>query len=332
MTSPADIFVDYRPRPWRRKASLIGIGVVLLLVGLVYVIRSTVSSPESAVRGYFDALADRDADAALAAAAPEVREQVARDVISDAVLRSEGYTPPRDVDVTGVTVDGRGAVAEVAYTVDNREVSASLRLRRAGGLLDSVFHRWLVVDGIGSLQLREVPAEITVNGQPVAAYDAQGPRILPALPGGYQVGVPDGNPLWEPRSVPAQVVPQDATDVSVPLAARAAVRESVEQQVRELLDDCAASTELVPAGCPFGYAVVAQAEDVAWRIEEYPRLSLTAGPVGDQSAVIVGTSLDGVAVISGSRRFVGRFEERVPFQATGTATMAGDAVLFQPDW
>jgi hypothetical protein len=328
---PRSVFVDYRPRPRRRKLLLIGVGVVLLLVGAVYVIRSTVSSPESAVRGYFDALADRDADAALAATAPEVREQVARDVISGAVLRSDGYAPPRDVDVTAVTVDGRGAVAEVSYLVDDRPQSASLRLRRDEGMLDSVLHQWLVVDGIGSLRLLEAPEEVTVNGQPVVAYDAQGPRILPVLPGGYQVGVPADDPLWESRSVPARVAPQEVTDVSVPLAARPVVRDGVEAQVRDLLDDCAASTELVPPGCPFGYAVVAQAEDVAWRIQEYPRLSLTAGREADRTVVLVGTSQEGEAVITGSRRFVGEFEETVPFPVTGVATVQSDSVLFQPD-
>lgn len=328
---PDAVFVDYRPRPWLRKALLIVVAVALLLIGAVYAIRSTVSSPESAVRGYFDALADRDAGGALAATAPEVRDQVARDVISDAVLGAEGYAPPRDVDIRELTVDGRGAVAEVSYTVDEQERSATLRLRRDDGMLDSVLHRWLVVDGIGSLRLTDPPAEVTVNGQRIAAYDAQGPRILQALPGGYQIGVPEGDPLWEARSVPAQVAPQDATEVRVPLTARAEVRESVEAQVRDLVDDCAASTELVPPGCPFGYAVVAQAEDISWRIERYPSLSLTAGREGDQLVVLVGTSQEGEAVISGSRRFVGEFEQPIPFPVTGVATVQGDSVFFQAD-
>jgi hypothetical protein len=329
---PRTVFVDYRPRPGRRKAVLIGLGVALLLVAVVYVIRVTVSSPESAVRGYFDALADRDAEAALAVTAPEVRDQVARDLISDAVLRSDGYSPPSEVEVTEVSVDGRGAVAEVEYTIDRRELSASLRLRREGGILDAVFHRWLVVDGIGSLLLADVPEQITVNGQPVTAYDAQGPRLLPALPGGYQVGVPEGDPLWEPRSVAAQVEPQGAAEVSVPLAARPEVREEIERQVAERLDDCAASTELVPPGCPFGYAVVASADDIRWRIAAYPRLALTPGRELGETVILVSTSVEGEAVVSGTRRFVGEFERPVPFPVSGIVTVAGDSVLFQPDW
>lgn len=329
---PRTVFVDYRPRPGRRRAILIGVVGALLLVAVVYAIRVTVSSPESAVRGYFDALADRDAGAALAATAPEVRDQVARDLISDAVLESDGYVPPGGVEVTEVSIEGRGAVAEVEYAIDGREHGATLRLRRDEGPLDAVFHRWLVVDGIGSLLLGEVPEQITVNGEPVVAYDAQGPRILPALPGSYQVGVPAEDPLWEPRSVAAQVEPQGSTEVSVPLAARPAVREEIDRQVAQRLDDCAASTELVPPGCPFGYAVVGSAEEVRWRIAEYPRLQLTPGRELGETVIVVGTSTEGRAVISGTRRFVGEFEQPVPFPVAGTATVAGDSILFQPDW
>lgn len=329
---PRTVFVDYRPRPGRRRAILIGVVVALVLIAAVFVIRTTVSSPESAVRDYFDALADRDAGAALAATAPEVREQVARDLISDTVLESDGYVPPGEVEVTEVSTDGRGAVAEVAYAIDGREHTATLRLRRDEGLLDAVFHRWLVVDGIGSLLLGEGPEQITVNGRPVAAYDAQGPRVLPALPGSYQISVPEQDPLWEPRSVAAQVEPQGSTEVSVPLVARPAVREAINQQVARRLDDCAASAELLPPGCPFGYAVVGSAEDVRWRIAAYPRLELTPGRQLGEPVIVVGTSAEGEAVISGTRRFVGEFEQSVPFPVSGTATVAGDRVLFQPDW
>jgi hypothetical protein len=329
---PRSVFVDYRPRPGRRKAILIGLGVALLLVAVVYVIRVTVSSPESAVQGYFDALADRDAEAALAATAPEVRDQVARDLITDAVLRSDAYSPPSEVEVTEVSVDGRGAVAAIEYTIDRRELSASLRLRRDDGMLDAVFHRWLMVDGIGSLLLADVPEQVAVNGEPIAAYDAQGPRVLPALPGGYQVGIPEGDPLWEARSVAVQVEPQSATEVSVPLAAQPAVREEIDRQIAERLDECAASTELVPPGCPFGYAVVASAEEVQWRIAEYPQLELTAGRELGEMVIVVSTAAEGEAVVSGTRRFVGEFEQPVPFPVSGTATVAGDSVLFQPDW
>jgi hypothetical protein len=331
-TRTEPIFVEYRRRPGRRKAVLAGAGVILLLLAAVYAVRSTVASPESTVAAYFAALADRDAGAALRVTAPEVAGQVDRTVINEAVLGSPDYTPPGQVSVSGVTVDGRDAVAEVSFAIEGRPYQVALRLRRDEGVVDAVLHRWLVIDGVGSLLLGEVPGQITVNGQPVAAYDAVGPRILPALPGGYRIGVPDGDPLWEPRTTPAQVAPQRATEVDAALVARPAVEDEVDRQMVRLLDMCAASTELVPPGCPFGYPVAGSAEDVAWRIVRYPAIGLAAGSdPGDQTAV-VRTTREGEAVVTGTRRFVGRFVDMVPIPVAGTVRVSGGTVVFQPGW
>jgi hypothetical protein len=335
MTTRTDldaIFIQYRPRRWRRTALLAGTVAVLLLVGLGYAIRVTITSPESTVDAYFAALTDRDPAAALRLTAPEIADQVARDVISDAVLGSAGYSPPAEVSVGRVTVDDRQAVADVSYAIEGRRHEVSLRLRRDEGVRDAVLPRWLVVDGVGSMLLREVPGRITVNGQPVAAYDQLGPRILPALPGGYRVGVPADDPLWEPREIPVRVAPQAATDVDVPLTARPAVRDEVDRQVTGLLDRCAASTELVPPGCPFGYGVAGSAEEVRWRILSYPNVGLSAGQELDQPVAVVHTAREGRAMITGTRRFVGRFEDTVPIPVSGTVTVSGETVVFQPGW
>lgn len=329
---PSEVFIDYQRRPGRHRAVLIGAAVILLLIGVVYAVRTTVGSPQSAVTAYFAALADRDADAALRLTAPEITGPVDRSVINDAVLRSDGYSPPEQVSVTQVTVDDRDAVAEVTFTIDGRRHDASLRLRRGDGIADAVWHRWLVIDGVGSLLLREVPAQITVNGQPVGAYDEQGPRILPALPGGYQLGIPEGDPLWEARTTPVQVEPQDGTDVDVSLVPRPAVRDEVDRQVVRLLDQCADSTELVPPGCPFGYAVAGNAEEVRWRILSYPNIGLSAGQELAEPVALVQTAREGEAMITGTRRFVGGFQDTVPIPITGTVIVSGDTVLFRPGW
>jgi hypothetical protein len=48
--------------------------------------------------------------------------------------------------------------------------------------------------------------------------------------------------------------------------------------------------------------------------------------------IVVSTAAEGEAVVSATRRFVGEFEQPVPFPVSGIATVAGDSVLFQPDW
>ncbi|HEY8472559.1 MAG TPA: hypothetical protein VIL37_07975 [Natronosporangium sp.] len=341
MTEPAvdprTVFVEYRPGIGRRKLLLIAVllAVVLLLVAAVAVVRGTVSAPESAVRAFFGALADRDAAAALAASAPEVRDQPGAELLTDDVLAAEGYHPPDGVSITDVSVEDRSAEVTVEFGIDGREHTATLRLRRAGGLVDSVFHEWLVVDGIGSLMLTDVvPEQITVNGLPLAARDEQGPRLLPALPGSYEIGVPDGDPLWRPQSVSTQVTPQAATEVRVPLEVRPEVREEIERQVYARLDQCAASTELLPPNCPFGYQVTLSAGDVQWRITKYPALAMTPGEEFGQVVVVVSTSEVGLgeAVVTGTRRFVGSFEQPVQFPVTGIVTGDGDSIRFEPTW
>ncbi|HEY8473598.1 MAG TPA: hypothetical protein VIL37_13310, partial [Natronosporangium sp.] len=252
MTEPAvdprTVFVEYRPRRLPGKGVVVGVAVVLVLVGAVAMFRTSAAAPESAVRDFFGALANRDAAAALSASAPEVRDQPVRELLSDEVLAADSYHPPDRVEVTEARVEGTVAVVAVEYRIDRQEYTATLQLRRDDGLVNAIRQRWLVLDGIGKLTLTDVPEEITVNGLPIAAYDAQGPRILPALPGSYQVGVPEDNPLWNPIAVTAQVEPQVTTEVSVPLEARPAVRAEIERQVTELLDSCAMSPELEPPG------------------------------------------------------------------------------------
>lgn len=334
MGEPADhrtIFVEYRPRRRRRLAVLAAIGLALLLVVAVYAIRSTGSSPAATVTAYFDALADRDADAARRVLAPEIGAPLGQEAIDDAVLRSEAYSPPREVEVTGVTVDDRDATVAASYVVDGRRYPASLRLRRGGGLVDAVFHRWRIVNGIGTVRFGRAPEQVTVNGEPVAAHDPLGPRILAALPGGYRIGVPEGDPLWQARTTVAVVQPQQETEVDVALAARAEVRDEVDRQIRERLDRCAASTELAPPGCPFAYGFAVAADDVQWRILRYPVVGLSPPPDPERSGAVVDTTREGEAMVTGTRRF-GAIEDTVQFPATGMVSVRDGSVRFEPDW
>jgi hypothetical protein len=333
---PSDVFVQYRPRPRRRKGVLVAVGVLLVLIAGVYLVRTTVSSPGSTVTGFFDALADRDLAAALGEVAPEIAGPVERDVVNAAVLESGDYAPPAAVEVTAVEVTGRNAVVAVAFTIDGRDHTASLRLRRDEGMLDTVFHRWRLIDALGSIALGEVPEEVTVNGQLVAAHDPQGPRILTVLPGSYQVAMPPDDPLWDARSMAAQVPPLGQTPVSIPLVARPEVREEVDRQIRERLDGCATSTELLPPGCPFGNQRIAQATGVEWRITDYPNVSLSAGedPLG-RVAMLVETTSEGLAVVTGTQLAFGTqrpFEIEVLFPVPGTVSHRGSGVVFEPAW
>lgn len=333
---PGEVFVQYRPNRRRWVVAGAVLAVVVLGFAMLYSVRLTVYSPEATIGSYFDALADRDVDAALALIATEQTAGLPRDLLTEAVLASEAYLPPADPDVGEVSVDGRRAVAEVSFTLGDQRHTASLRLRRTDGLADTVFHRWRLAGGLQQLYLGEAPAEVSVNGQPVAAYELDGPRTLPVLWGGYEVGVPADDPLWDPGTATVLVGPEGAAEVAVPMVARPAVREEVERQVRELLDGCAASTELLPPACPFGNARIARAEDVRWQIVRYPELDLSAAPDGfGQVTMLAVSTSDGEAVVTGTQLAFGSerpFETEVPFPVSGTVAERDGAVVFEPSW
>lgn len=329
---PRTIFVDYRVS---RRRWLVGLAVTGVLVGLLtvgYAVRTTVSSPAATLHAYFSALSERDVAAALAVVAPEVAGEEGRELLDDRVLRSPDYQPPGDLSLDEVTVEDRNAVAEVSFTIGDHEYRSSLRLRRDDGFTDRLVPRWLLVDAFGSVALGEVPDQVSVNGHQLSAYDADAARVLPAFPGGYQVGVPDGDPLWQERASPVQVPPEEVTEVDVAMVVRPELRAQVEQRVSALLDDCAAQGELLPTGCPFGYAVLESAQDVEWQITRYPAIALNPGQELGETVLTVETTREGEAVVSGERDLAGPFEATVEFPVGGFARVQGDSVLFTPDW
>lgn len=335
MSGDDDIFVQYRPNRRRWLTIAAGLGAVLLLLVVLYSIRLTVFTPDAAVRAHFQGLADRDLSAALAVT-EDGGGNTGPDLLDPAVLRSDQYTPPSDLELTEVTVDGRSAEVQVSFTVSERQHQATLRLRRDDGAMDRLFHRWRIQDAVRPLRLGETPGEISVNEVTVLAQDLAGAMTLPAVFGGYQVGVPPGDPLWDSRTVAIVVGPQQSTPVDVPMMARPEVREEVERQLTAILDECAASTELLPAGCPFGNARIGEAENVQWRITTYPRIAFSAGPDGFGGvAMLVHSTTDGEAVVTGVQLAFSLerpFETEVPFPVSGIVTSQGETVQFEPSW
>src|SRR5690606_42030585 len=93
------------------------------------------------------------------------------------------------------TVDGRRAEVGVEFTIGDQPATARLQLRRADGFADRLLHRWRIVDGVRPLPLATAPATVEVNGVRVVGQALGGPRTLPAVFGGYRVGVPADDPL-----------------------------------------------------------------------------------------------------------------------------------------
>lgn len=331
---PEDVFVQYRPG-WRRWRVLAGLAAALVVLTVLNTARDAVSSPEAAIDAYFQALADRDAPAALRAAGGDAADGLDRTLLHSGVLATGDYLPPDDVSVREVEVQGERATATVAFTIGDQPYSASLELRRdnAGG--GNLFSGWQVTNGIGQLWFSEIPAELLVNGERVWAHSPGERWSVPALFGGYRVGLPD-DPLWESQEVRVVVGADPARVVELPMVVRANVRAEVEQQVVAALDACAAIAEVRPPGCPFRVPGIVGATEVDWEITRYPELGLTAAPDGfGQTQLVVGTIEAGQASVSGTQEWFSSerpFDAEVTFQVAGVVTYQDGGIVFDPDW
>lgn len=336
-TDPSEVFVQYRPgrRGWLKLLAVLG--TVLLLLALVYSVRLTGSSPTAVVNAYFQALADRDLAAALRVLdAAVVGEDPPPELLTAAVLSSEDYAPPEDVEIAESTVDDRRAFVEVRFTIAGRQAATSLELRRGSGVADNLRQRWRIVDGVRELRLGEAPGQVTVNGVLLWAHDIDASRSLPALFGGYQVGVPPDDPLWDARTIRMLVGPDQTRPVDVPMVPRPEVRAEIERQRDALLDECAARNELAPPGCPFSHGRILGATGVAWQITSYPQLRLISAPDGLADATMrVQTTTDGEAVLTGTQVASGTerpFEIVVSFRADGAVVEQAGRIVFEADW
>lgn len=342
MTTQADpsaIFVEYRPNPRRRTAVLAGLGAILLVFVTMYAVRWVFFRPAVVVDAYFDALGDRNMAAALRWTTSSNAGLVDRDLLGPTVLRSEDYLPPENVMITEATVTDHRATVDVEFTIGRTRHAASLQLHREGGFPEHLFHRWRVIDGLGWMDLGAVPEEIIVNGERIRTDDGQDAWVLPVVPGGYRVGVPESS-LWRGSSAVVQVGLRQATVVEVPLTPKLSVRTEVDRQVTEHLDRCAASTRLEPADCPFGYRRASNVSDVEWIILSYPKYTLTVETLADRGSrdrltVVLSTSHHGVAGISGAYRTFfdseNPFEDTVEFRVDGVVMSRGASVVVDFD-
>ncbi|HZM76493.1 MAG TPA: zinc ribbon domain-containing protein [Candidatus Limnocylindrales bacterium] len=296
-------------------------GTVMVLLALVSIhsfVAATFFTPQRAVAGYFDALAARDAPAALSYLEPI---QVDGVLLTDAVLRHEGYRPPENIAVGDVPAEGDRRVVPVGFELDGRSYRIEVIARRAGTRTLGVFRGWVVEGGLLPLAVRPERIRPVVNG--VAVPDNLiGP--LAVFPGQYRVGIAD-NPLFQAKEATATVAGQGGGARLAP-ALKDSARSEIESQVKSYLDGCARSTDLRPPGCPFAVPAGTTGTGVKWTITAYPQLAFTLNP--ETGEVSVRTGRDGRADATGTSSDGTAFARSVGFRVTGTAALAGGKVSF----
>ncbi|MCX5121452.1 M48 family metalloprotease [Micromonospora sp. NBC_00362] len=323
------LFNSARPVGTRRTWLLVGALTVVACLGTsgLGVVQWAFFRPQAAIDGYFDALADRDSDAALGYLTDQGSDADTR--LLAQLLRGKGYQPPTDVEISKLERDGDSATATVAYRLGDARETTTLTLRREDESTAGLFHGWRLSGGPTPLNAAIADPGVRLNGVELPVATEGAPLVL--LPGGYTATGPS-SALSETPSTTMLVGPgETAAVLQLAPVLKPAATEAVEAQVRAWLDECAKQTVAVPPGCPFRYYGGAT-QKITWKILEYPKLAVElTGPASAQ--VSTPTETQGRVEASGTTTYFGGsspFKDDNAFTVTGVATADGDDVSFRP--
>jgi hypothetical protein len=318
-------FVKVR-NPGAKVYAAIGGTVVVLLASLSVqsFVAATFFTPQRAVTGYFDALAARDARAALSHLEPRQNEPV---LLTDAVLKHEGYRPPENITVGEVAGEGDRRVVPVGFELAGESFRLQVVAHRTETRTMGVFRGWVVEGGLFTLAVTPAGLPLAVNGVALPDGFAGQPAVFP---GQYRVGVAD-NPLYQAPEATATVTGQGGAAVRLSPTLKEPVRAEIDAQVRSYVDGCARSTELKPPRCPFAATTTTTAATVTgvkWAITTQPTLAMSLN--AEKGVVNVTTMREGRADVTGTAADGAAFARTVGFRVTGTAALANGKVSFTP--
>ncbi|MET7669178.1 M48 family metalloprotease [Micromonospora luteifusca] len=326
------LFGHRGPVGTRRTWLLVGALVLAACVGTggLSVVQWAFFRPQSAVEGYFSALADRDSDAALDFLSD--RNSVTDRTLLAELLRGDGYQPPTDVEISTLERhgDGDSATATVAYRLGGERHTSTVELHRDKEATIGLFHGWQLLGGLIPLDVPVAGPGVRLNGVALPV-DTEGPT-LELLPGDYTATGPS-TALSETPTTTLSVGPgQDAATLQLVPVLKPSAVEAVDAQVRAWLDECAKQTVAAPEGCPFRYYNASTGQQVTWKILDYPRLAVElTGP--DTAQVGTPSEAKGRVQVSGTTTSFGissPFTDDRELTVAGVATIDGDTVAFRP--
>ncbi|MFC5834888.1 hypothetical protein [Nonomuraea insulae] len=306
----------------------IGAAVFMTLVLLVFVLKvveGVLFQPANTVRAFFQALSDRNADAASVLVVPDPKQDLTgTDLRGGAVLKSSGYTPPTAVKLEPVIpVEDDQATVGVSYSVGGREQRVKLTLERdEQASVAGLFREWRIVKGaIGEAHVQVETAD-TVLVADTPASSESGMLQTYGYPGGYQVTLPD-QPLLEAEPVIAYTGADRYSELGVlqPVV-KATVQNEVDRQVRTFLDRCSKGTEITRESCPYPWSNYPSPDRVKIKVLSYPKCEIT---VSRGQVTASGTGQIRIRQPS----FFGVDESTPGFTVSGGVTTMNNAVTFQ---
>lgn len=268
---------------------LVGVLFVSAFVVSVAALNSDLYGPRGFVRGYLEALGNRDAATALDIAGLPLPDDEASSLLVPAALT--GFSGIRSVsDVE--RADGSHTVT-FDVTLANGTARTEFHVERDGSKF-GVFENWRFSElPLASLSVAVTGSRAaTVNGQAVST-DVDEPFAV-LVPGLYVV---DHESNWlEARDLPTRVTePGSFVEADVEATANQQFTTTVQADVNAALERCATQELLQPSGCPFGIELTDRVESApAWSIERFPVVTITPG---DEPGRWIATARRGTAHI-----------------------------------
>lgn len=289
-----------------------GAAAVAIAAGAVaWWLLSRPPGPDAAARAFLDALADSDAAAAVALleAPPDGLEDAyagASAVISAPVVES--------VDAA----DGSTARAEVVFTLDDEEFTASF------GLVQTAAGWRVAADALAAITATTTLGDSVRIGQALAMTTASA-RVLPAV---YPVTAAPAGLLGGEATVVA--LPGQTVEASVEASLSPEATTIAQQQLDVYASACAAATTGVPDDCglrvPWA-ADLATLGSIAFRIDAPPVLAISADArsFAATGGIIVATAT-GTTRAGSTASFTYRADD---WALRGTIAFTGDEMVLR---
>jgi hypothetical protein len=297
------------------------IGGTLAIWAFLVFARWYYGAPERAIDKYFDALSNRDFNAAVA----HITASQQSALMTQAVLRDPGYTPLMDVQIESVDhQEEYKATAGVSFRQGNTRRAVSIHLVRSGASVFGLYYPWKI-NGVDPLKLElHGTSDVTVAG--VHLHRTADGLSVPALMGQYTVHVPN-SPLFEDLRI--AVYPDGEKSWMVEPLIKEIAQGEIRGQIKAYIAGCARRTEATPKGCPF-FSMELSGENGRWTVDKEPTILFQYDEAGQLHAT-TSEAEKGLATFSYEEFYYGPVSHPVEFSVSGPVSVAGGRIIWQPN-
>jgi hypothetical protein len=295
------------------------IGGTLAIWAFLVFARWYYSTPERVIDKYFDALGNRDFNAAVA----HITAAQQSALMTQAALRDPEYTPPMDMQIESLDQEGYKATAGVSFSLGNTRHTVSIHLVQSGASVFGLYYPWKI-DGVQTLNLKiHGTSDVTVAG--VHLHRTADSLSVPALIGQYTVHMPN-SPLFEDPRI--AVYPDSEKSWMIEPLIKEIAQGEIRSQIEAYIAECARRTEAIPSGCPF-VSMEASGENGRWTVDKEPTILFPYDEAGQLYAT-TSEAGKGVAIFSYEDFYYGPVSHQVEFSISGPVNVAGGRIIWRP--